>query len=214
MGKKKEEALQDLESLRPALAELERAAVWIANRTLDNITHKVLITIQSRGKKANCLGWFDKARWSTREGEPIHELNITAEYLQRDPVDIIETMAHELCHLQNSFADIKDVAKGGRHNKKFKEQAEIMGLAVEEPYDGRGYAYTSLTDEFREEILEDFKPDVVMFNLFREIKLVPKAENKTKAYICECEKGPTIRTAKEFRATCDDCQASFVLKEA
>lgn len=210
---KKTEALRQLESLRPALAELERAATWLAERKLDIIDHKVLVTIQTKGKKAGCTGWFAESQWSTREGEPVHEINVSAEYLNRAPEEIIETMAHELCHLQNNFVGLKDVAKGGRHNKNFRETAETMGLIVAEPHDARGHAYTSLGDELKEAILNEFKPDVAMFNLFREVKLKEKAVNKTKAYVCACDDGPVVRTAKELTATCDICAAQFVLKD-
>ncbi len=206
------EALAQLESLRPALAELERAAIWIANRRLSQITHRVVVTIQTKGKKANCLGWFSEAQWSTREGEDVHEINVTAESLQGEVIDIFHTMAHELCHLENNFNEIKDVAKGGRHNKKFEETAEIMGLVVEAPVDGRGYTTAGLTKDFEAEVMEEFKPDVAAFNLFRQVKLKNKAVNKTKAYICSCEDSATLRTAKDFQATCDVCGEAFVIK--
>ena len=209
---KKTETLGQLESLRPALAELERAAMWLAERRLDIINHKVLVTVQTKGKKASCTGWFAKSQWSTREGEPVHEINISAESLNRAPEEIVETMAHELCHLQNEFAGVKDVAKGGRHNKNFKETAEIMGLVVETPYDAKGHAYTSLGEELKAAIETEFVPDVAMFNLFREVKLKEKAVNKTKAYVCACVDGPVVRTAKKFEATCDICATGFILR--
>ena len=206
------EALPQLESLRPALAELERAAYWLADRFCSQITHKVVVTIQTKGKKANCLGWFSEAQWSTREGEDVHEINVTAESLQGEVIDIFHTMAHELCHLENNFADIKDVAKGGRHNRKFQETAELFQLVVEDPVDGRGYTTSGLTEDFEKEVREDFKPDVGAFNLFRQVKLKEKTVNKTKAYICSCEDSATLRTAKDFQATCDVCGEPFVLK--
>lgn len=201
------------ESLVPAIRELERFGNWFLNRRCDIPDQPVTVTVQTRGKQAALCGKFTPERWSTREGSPVHEINVCAEWLKADVPDILETMAHETVHYWTHFLQIKDYAKSGRHNKNFKEYAEIAGLTVEEPRDRLGFAYTSLTDDLRTEIEQDFKPDHTAFALFRTVPAPVPTASKTKAYICQCADGPTVRTGKEFNATCDDCNTQFIPKE-
>lgn len=207
-----------IESLQPVIAELERAAVWARGRMGDRDKElpAVTVVIQTKGKKAGCCGWFDSNRWATKEGSPVHELTITAEHLFDDPIEVIHTVVHESSHLYNKDIlppEEKDCSDSGRHNKKFKETAEAMGLVVES--DGtKGWAATSLSDELRRDIEEDFKPDLAVFRIFREVPLPKESKpvKKVVPWLCECPVTVQVAANITLVATCDECNESFVLK--
>ena len=205
----------DLESMQPGLAELERAAVWcIKKADLIDITGKVVIAIQTRGKKAKCRGWMKKNSWSTREGELCNEMTITSEGLNRDPVDIIGTVIHECIHLIALTDDVQDVSKVGRHNKHFKEYAEILGLECAKPSDSYGWGYTTVSEELRKDIINSFKPDVAAFNVFCLVPEPSEPTNKNKAWSCACDKPIKVRTTREDVALhCRTCDKDLAIQE-
>ena len=92
----------------------------------------VLITIQSRGKH-NALGWVTSQKaWIDGKGEDFaYELNVAAESLARPAADIFNTIVHEMCHLVNIQRGVQDCTNSQRHNKKFKEICDKVGLYCE-----------------------------------------------------------------------------------
>ncbi len=205
--------IKNIQSLQPALAELERAVVWVGNQ-IDDIPFKLVPVIQTKGRKSKCAGWYSVDQWSTREGEDVHEITFCAEELNTDPVDIVGIAVHEVVHFWCNFMQLKDVSTGGRHNKVFKEYAEILGLVVSKPYDSYGYGYTTPSDELRERIEKEFQPDVAAFNLFRIIKPSTTKPVKTNAWICECDSLTLRIPAKQtLDATCHKCNTKFIPKD-
>lgn len=206
-------SIKNLESLRPAMAELERAVVWAGQR-IDNVPFKLVPVIQTKGRKAKCTGWYSADQWSTREGEDVHEITFCAEELNTDPVDIVAIAVHEVIHFWTNYLELKDMSTGGRHNKVFKEYAEIMGLECAKPYDSYGYGYTTPTEELRKRIEKGFKPDVAAFNLFRLVKPSTAKPVKTNAWICDCDNLTVRIPAKQtLDATCHKCNEKFVPKD-
>ena len=63
----------EIKTLQPAMGELERILKW-SSKTTGIGQDRVVPTIQTRGKKARCGGWFAPDRWSTREGDLCHEI--------------------------------------------------------------------------------------------------------------------------------------------
>lgn len=205
--------IKHLESLQPAMAELERALNWVA-QDIDDIPYHLVPVIQTKGRKSKCAGWYSPDQWSTREGELVHEITFCAEELNGDPVDIVVVARHEIVHFWCNFLGLKDVSTGGRHNKVFKEYAEILGMDVAKPYDSYGYGYTTPTDELRKRIEKEFQPDVAAFNLFRLVKPSTNKPVKTNAWICDCDKLTLRIPAKqELDATCHKCDTKFIPKD-
>ena len=197
----------EIKSLQPAMAELERVLEWSAKTTGIN-GQRVVPTIQTRGKKARCGGWFAPDQWSTREGQLCHEINFSAELLKESAEVIVALAIHEVVHLWCHSMGVKDVSKGGRHNKNFQEYAEILGLVCAKPSDTYGYGYTTAGEELAGRIAKDCQPDVAMFNLFRlEVeKAEPKPKTPTRKYSCDCT---TFKTKVDVVATCLKCDSPF-----
>ncbi|MCL2605244.1 MAG: SprT-like domain-containing protein [Defluviitaleaceae bacterium] len=172
-----------------------------------------LITIQSRGKNP-ALGWCTSRRiWRKRtEGdECYYEINISAEYLNRESTDIIETLLHEMAHLYASMMNIKDTSRAGKyHNKKYKEIAESHGLNVAED-EKYGWTITSLTDEART-LIANIKPNRQAFKVYRQGDLKQGKEKKpssTRKYICpSCN--ISVRATKDVNIACMDCKVMMI----
>jgi hypothetical protein len=159
-----------------------------------------LITIQSRGRQKDTLGWYRPDGWKN-DKKNVGEINICAEVLNKDP---IETLIHEMVHYTNSYDKIIDCNSQQYHNKHFKDRAENYGLNVEK--DGRrGWAYTKISPELKKS-LDTFKIDYNIFKLYRNPKISIKAPTKMKKYRCNCT---TVRCATELQATCNKCKQQF-----
>jgi len=200
-----------MESLTPVLAELERAVVWAYNLTGDRplSSKNVLVVVQTRGQKKNCLGHFRSEGWETKEGELVHEISLSAEFLNRDVMEVIETVIHETAHLWNHDMSIKDCSDGGRHNKKFAEAAEMLGLVVTKGTQGMNH--TEYSDELKEKVEKEFKPDYEAFKLARQIRTKPSKEPTMVKWSCQ-EGCTVVRASKKVRveASCERCGEVFV----
>lgn len=86
-----------------------------------------VITVLPRGKK-RAYGWFWPNKW-TIDGKPVSEISISAETLNRNPAEVLETLIHEIAHYANDVDKIVD-ATNNYHNKHFKKKAESYGLTV------------------------------------------------------------------------------------
>jgi len=157
---------------------------------LDTIT----VTIQSKGRR-NALGWFWHDRWA-KDNSNFHEINLSAEHLNEHNMG--ETLIHELAHAENHHNGIQDCDKTGRrHNKKFKSQAEALGLVVEKS-GSLGWAYTKLGPA-AEKFLTDIKFNRELFTLFRagvEGKAGKAGTRMLKLQCPECEY--TVRTTQKW----------------
>jgi len=141
----------------------------------------------------------------------LYEVTICAESLARLINEIMATLTHEMVHLFCYYAEIKDVGKDGRyHNRKFKEQAEAVGLLVDK--DMRlGWSLTSLGPDLAEYVSGlNIKDEV--FAVFRvDNPERPKQPTKMKLWTCGCTR---VRCAVELKATCHACGENFIRPEA
>lgn len=222
-----------------AVIELERM-YNIANKHFARhglrITLPVLVTIQSKGKH-NAYGWVTVQKaWTDGKGEELaHELNIAAESLARPVADIFNTIVHEMCHLVNIQRGVQDCTNSQRHNKKFKEICDKVGLYCEQM--GRyGWAATHEPEKNSDElkaVLHKYieQGDADAINMQRKdyaLKVTKGGSEKgsgagadggsdtTKKrksnqikYVCpHC--GTSVRATKQVRIMCADCMELMI----
>lgn len=202
------------------------------------ITLPVLVTIQSKGKHS-AYGWVTTQKaWTDGKGEELaYELNIAAETLARPTADTFNTIVHEMCHLVNIQRGVQDCTNSQRHNKKFKEICDKIGLYCEEM--GRfGWAGThepdKNTDELKNVLAEYITSgDVEALNMQRKdyaLKVTKggsgeegagagtttgtsagtkKRKSNQIKYVCpHC--GTSVRATKKVRIMCADCMELMV----
>lgn len=123
-------------------------ALWRAIRRHHPDTPDVILlpAPSIHGRRA-VLGHFAPLRWQTRKDDTtlIHEVVVVAEYLDRSPTDVLETLLHEAAHAVNFQRGIRDCSASQYHNRKFKAAAEELGLCVTQ-VKHYGFALTELGD--------------------------------------------------------------------
>lgn len=198
-----------------ALDELYRIFNILNNTYFNNNLPVPMITIQ-KTKRGGNLGWFTlDPLWEDKQGEEKkYEINICAEYLNRELHEIVCTLQHEMIHYANKLADVKD-CNGQVHNKKFKNLAESVGLIVEKSKK-YGYGHTSCSDGFKDFIENKVKPDEDSFVYFRNIILTEKEskpkEKKIFNYTCpKCEE--KIKAKKDRKILCVECECEFEMED-
>lgn len=172
-----------------------------------------VITISPDTTKGS-YGWCtSKKVWqkTSESSTAFYEINMCAEYLNREFENVAETMLHEMAHLYNLEHGIKDTSRGGTyHNKKFKETAEKHGLVIERDVK-YGWTITTLNEK-----AVSFVRSLNMqnFSLYR-----PKDEKKksqpqsSRKYVCpKC--GCIIRATKEVHVICGECNELFRIEKA
>ena len=156
-----------------------------------------------------------------------HELNLSADYLNRPIEDTVATLIHEACHLYALQNDIKDTSnRGVYHNKRFKQIAEEIGHLHIEKHDKYGWTITYPTEDTIDFIIQYGFEDIqlvrgsqISFTGIGGAKegnggaVIPPKTRKpssTRKYICPCC-GNSFRATKELRVKCMDCDEQFVL---
>jgi len=201
-------------NLIPAVSTLDYMFDEFNKKFFSSSLEKPMIIIQTAGKgKRLPAGWFTLQKvWNKGEEEHYHEINISAEYLHRSIEETASTLIHEMVHLYNFVAEIKDTSNNFvYHNKKYKTEAEKHGLIVEhmEIY---GWASTSLNFE-AVEFLKTLNIDDSVFKCFREIQRKPKKKlEKWYTFVCQCDE--KIKSKNEtLEAVCSVCGSEFIRKE-
>ena len=229
------EADLPLESLVPAMQEIERFADWFNGVTGMDLQQKFTMVIQTKGKRniyghAN-LGKFRKVlddngkvvkkdgkaklelvspAWTNKAGDNIHELMISSEDLNREPMHILETVGHELMHLANHQNGISDCSQGGRHNKNFQSNAILYGMEVIGEDKVHGFAFTDFTETMKAKILAEFKPDAAAFALFS-VAMPAKAKQTAVAHRCPlCEGQARAKPSMQIGCYCSGVSVMMV----
>lgn len=166
-----------------------------------------VITVQQDERNKTHGWWSVKKVWKENEkDEGEHELNMTAQSLNRPIYQIAATLIHEMCHQYASVHNMQDTSRSGNyHNKLFKKIAEMHGLTLEciKVY---GWSHTELTDETKL-FIDNFKaeyPDFAVIYRLPVIKGQAVKTSSTRKYICPiC--GQSVRATKEVRIVCLDC---------
>lgn len=137
-------------TIMSAVDELQRAYRGLNTLYFDGKLEDVIITIQTDPRRA-AYAWISVAKtWNDKSANWYHEINIVAEWLNRDPSDVCASLLHEMCHLYNLMRGVQDCSRGGTyHNELFKEIALTHGLTCDKS-EKYGWTITGPTDELRE----------------------------------------------------------------
>ena len=197
----------------------------------NNELPKLVITIMS-SPRSN--GHFTINReWRVAE-ERMHEINISAEHLDRPIEKIMSTLMHEMTHYYCQINDIKDTSQNYRyHNKRFKAEAEKRGLIISQ---GKyiGWSITEPSPEFIEVIKShgiekpiDINRDGYQMDLAtmlgmlggsggtdsdNGLTMIKKPKCSTRKYVCPCCNN-SLRTTKDMNILCVDCNEQFIKVE-
>lgn len=198
-------------------------AEWFGNE-LD--MERVIWTVQSTKRSYGHFTPYISYRVHDVDGERgAVEINIGAGTLDRDIVNVICTMIHEMTHYYNWCHGVKDCSRGNSyHSKKFRLEAEKHGLVID--YDPRiGWSITSPSDELIEwcidNELEDFRLGRNEYDGFSAkvggnttkggMLINPPAKKKSNSIkmVCPCC-GAIARVTKQTNLICGDCMEHMI----
>lgn len=170
--------------------------------------------------------------WRSEENY-MHEINISAEHLDRPIENVIATLQHECIHYYCALNNIQDTSQNGRyHNKNFKREAEARGLIISQAK-YIGWSVTQPSEEFIEVIRShgiekplDINRDGERLDLAGLLgglmggdgnnivgpdgkPINPKKKTSTRKYICPCC-GNSLRATKDLNIMCMDCNEQFI----
>lgn len=125
-------------TIRPEIEALEKLFGRINEKFFNNeIEHPIITIAPARNTAAGyiSMGHCTVNRvWKDREcgaDDGAYEINVSAETLHMPLSEIVDTIAHEACHLSNLLKGIQDCSRGGTyHNKKFRDEAIRCGMDV------------------------------------------------------------------------------------
>lgn len=148
------------------------------------------------------------------------EINISANFADREKENIYATLLHEMAHLYNMENKILDTSSGGfYHNKKFKETAENHGLIIKR--DPR-YGWTiTQPNEKTKELCEQLEKITMKHLRERNLPLdgdeaeEGKKEKKQNSFKHACPRcGAIARTSKPtVKLVCGDCMEPMEMQE-
>ena len=175
---------------------------------------KPVITVQTDERNKTNGWWSDGKVWKENgEDEGEHELNMTAQQLNRPINEVAATLIHEMCHQYATIHEMKDASRSGNyHNKLFKKIAETHGLNVE-CVPKIGWSHTTLTDETAAKIaaFTAENPPTVIYRLPIMKSQITK-NTSTRKYVCPvC--GQSVRATKRVNIMCMDCNAPMAEEE-
>ena len=194
--------------------------VWQVIQKTNVDVPDAFVVVGSGGRKAvNTYGHFAKDRWEY-EGNPIHEVLIVAEQLNRTGEQVFTTLLHEAVHGIATVREIKDVS-GKSHNKKFAELCREVGMLPPDKRDRViGWSAATLSDDLRELYAPEIARLDEALSFYRKLTLVAGEKVKT-SWSAECSCGRKIRIGKKsingdpdfLQINCGICEDIFELTE-
>lgn len=210
---------------------LECAYDIFNNELFDSILPPVAITIMS-SPRTNAHFTLDKV-WRNNDVR-LHEINISAEHLNRGVYNVLASLVHEMVHYYCLINGLKDTSQNHRyHNKIFKQEAEKRGLAISyAKY--IGYSVTEPTQQLMDLIDDyglkktiDINRDGAVIDITVGISggtgidgtdglngidtnSNKKKKTSTRKYICSGGCGCSFRATKDLNVMCLDCMAEYV----
>lgn len=187
-----------------ACAYLEKIYDTLNREKYNGELETPILTIQSSEKT---YGHVTTAKvWKCTDKNQ-YELNISAEALNRPIENVVATLLHEMTHIYCMMHGIQDTSRNGQyHNKRFKAQAETVGLIIEK--DNKiGWSLTRPSEELVKYI-HSKKWD--MIPLFRSSPHDSKTTggkrpSSTRKYICPCCE-QSVRATKKTILICGYCK--------
>lgn len=121
--------MKEITSYNRAVQYLNKIFKHINTEFFNDSLEMPTITVQST---AEAYGHVTVGKvWKNELGNLSHELNVSADYLDRPVENVVATLIHEGCHLYAMTNGIKDTSNRGiYHNRRFKELAEERGLKI------------------------------------------------------------------------------------
>lgn len=192
----------------------------------DNELEVPTITIQST---VGAYGHVSVQKVWHNDETATHELNLSADYLNRPIENVVATLIHEASHLYALQKSIKDTSnRGVYHNKNFKKIAEEKGHLQIERHETYGWTVTSPTEDTLDfcisnglEDIEIVRQTAFSFTGIGGAKagdgntpIAPRTRkpSSTRKYICPCC-GNSFRATKQLNVMCMDCNEQFVVEE-
>lgn len=192
----------------------------VINETyFDNSLEIPTITIQST---VGAYGHVSVQKVWHNDEIATHELNLSADYLNRPIENVVATLIHEACHLYALQNHIKDTSnRGVYHNKRFRQLAEDRGLSISK-HEKYGWTITEPTEETINFCIENGFDDIQIFRqslccftgigidktVDTGISARPRRPSSTRKYICPCC-GNSFRATKSIRVLCMDCNEQY-----
>ena len=207
------------DKLSITLNELHKLFDNLNQEFFQNELPECIITVQAKGN-TGAYGWFTPSKVWNVDKENKHEINITAELLKHDYIEIVKTMLHEMIHLYCNTNNIKDVSRGGSyHNSRFRDASIEHGFYYEEnSYDKKyGWSFSLLTNETIEKV-NKFDINVDALRRINRIdtdtdKDQNKASKKSNIIKWTCGCGDIIRSSKaDINAICGKCYTPFKMQ--
>lgn len=211
-----------------AAGQLEKMFRQLNQDSFGGELEEPIITIQST---PGAYGHVTVGKTWKRKDDWRHELNISADWLERPIEEITATLIHEMVHLYNIKHEIQDCSRGGSyHNKKFRDEAEKHMIHIEKD-DKYGWTVTSPTEELLNYIIfqgwEEFKMTRFPFGGLRGPGGEKKKGGDTAAtgedgkptpkktswkHVCpKCK--AIARTTKEFPLICGICNVEMEIED-
>ena len=174
------------------------------------------ITIQST---VGAYGHVSVQKVWHNDNTATHELNLSADYLNRPIENVVATLIHEACHLYAMQNDIKDTSNHGiYHNKRFKALAEMRDLKISR-HEKYGWTITEPTEQLLDFCISNQLEDIqiVRQTLLSPIRvpgnhptvISPRKPSSTRKYICPCCHN-SFRATKNINVLCLDCHTPFI----
>lgn len=176
-------------------------------------------------------GHFTVGKTWRAENDHLHEINISAEHLDRPIENIMATLCHEMVHYFCLLNGIKDTSQNHRyHNKLFRDEAEKRGLLITRA-DGIGYSITAPSPDFIKVLQENHIEKPLDINRESEwlgfsgggnggnpdgqtggldgIQGTMRKKTSTRKYQCPSCKN-SFRATKDINVMCLDCLEQFI----
>lgn len=185
---------------------LEDAFDALNKEYFESTLTRPIITIQTSPK---AYGHFTSSEvWKDgQRKKSFHEINISAEALDRPIANTIATLIHEMVHYWCNENSIQDTSRGGTyHNRRFKEEAERRGLIID--YDPKiGWSITQPSKALRSFCTAQHwrnKLTIARTGTFGGKDPAPKKPSSTRKYVCPCC-GLSVRATRDVDIICADC---------